>query len=190
MPADRTHAPPDPAVRDGSTAFTAAVVTASDGVASGHRDDDSGAEVGELLRGNGLRVVRRAVVPDERDVIAALLRELADEDRVDVIAITGGTGFGPRDVTPEATEDVIDRGAPGFAEAMRAAGRAVTPLADLSRGVCGVRGQTIILDLPGSPRGATESLSAVVGLLPHALELLAGRTRHHPPGHGDTSTTG
>jgi molybdopterin adenylyltransferase len=123
------------------------------------------------------------VTPDDREAIAGHLRALADDD-VALIAITGGTGFGPRDVTPEATLDVVDRQAPGLAEAMRAAGRAITPLADLSRGVCGVRGRTLIVDLPGSPKGATESLAAILGLLPHALDLLGGETAQHPGGHG------
>ncbi len=162
---------------------TAAVVTASDGVASGHREDGSGAAVAALLEQHGFGVVARRVVPDERAGIATVLRELADDDLA-LVAITGGTGFGPRDVTPEATRDAIEREAPGLAEAMRASGRAATPMADLSRGVCGIRGRTLIVDLPGSPRGAVESLAAVIELLPHALDLLAGDTRHHPPGHG------
>jgi molybdopterin adenylyltransferase len=157
---------------------SAAVVTVSDGVSSGHREDASGAAVADLLAEHGWDVVRREVVPDERSRIAALLAALADETAVAVVAVTGGTGFGPRDVTPEATEDVCHRAAPGLAEAMRAAGRASTPMADLSRGVCVIRGSTLIVDLPGSPRGATESLAAIIGLLPHAADLLAGDTAH------------
>jgi molybdenum cofactor synthesis domain-containing protein len=140
----------------------------------------SGQSVAAMLTAAGFSV-ERAVVPDDRVAIAALLVELADHGRRALVAVTGGTGLGPRDVTPEATRDVIEREVPGFAEAMRAAGRAVTPRADLSRGVCGVRGTTLIVDLPGSPKGATESLAAVIDLLPHALDLIGGDTEHRGP---------
>lgn len=158
----------------------ATVVTASDGVHHGARHDASGAAVEAQLAAAGFHVTR-TVVPDDRETIAALLRRLADDDRRALVVVTGGTGFGPRDVTPEATRDVIEREAPGLAEAMRAAGRIMTPRADLSRGVCGVRGTTLILNLPGSPKGATESLGAVLELLPHALDLIDGDTEHHAP---------
>ena len=133
--------------------------------------------VAAQLEAAGFRVARE-VLPDDRWTIAALLTRLADEERVPLVVVTGGTGLGPRDVTPEATRDVIEREVPGFAEAMRAAGRAITPRADLSRGVCGVRGTTLIVDLPGSPKGATESLAAIVGLLGHAIALIGGDTAH------------
>ena len=155
----------------------ATVVTASDRSAAGTRDDLSGPAVADLLAAAGFDVARE-VVPDDREVLAALLRRLADEGGQRLIVVTGGTGLAPRDVTPEATRDVIEREVPGLAEAMRAAGRARTPKADLSRGVCGIRGTTLIVDVPGSVRGATESLDAIIGLLPHALDLLEGHTEH------------
>jgi molybdenum cofactor synthesis domain-containing protein len=156
----------------------AAVLTVSDGVAEGSREDDSGRVVAVALDAAGLEVVRREVVPDERDRIERALRDLAAS--ASLVVTTGGTGFGPRDVTPEATRAVIEREAPGLAEAMRAAGRAGTPMADLSRGVAGTIGAALVLNLPGSVRGAVESLEAVVPVLPHALELLAGHTAHRP----------
>lgn len=174
------HGSPHPSPLEGADRRRAAVVTASDGVSAGERSDRSGPAVVAQLRAAGFTVPAIEVVPDERDVIADTLRRLVDEDGIAVVAITGGTGFGPRDVTPEATLEVIDRAAPGLAEAMRAAGRQHTPMADLSRGVCGIRGRTLLLNLPGSPKGATESLDAVLGLLPHALDLLAGDTAHVP----------
>lgn len=165
-------------------AFAAAVVTVSDGVAHGARDDRSGDLAEELLRGAGLDVVERAVVPDERSEIEARIRALGDAE-IALIVTTGGTGFGPRDVTPEATRAVIDREAPGLAEAMRRAGLEKTPMAALSRAVAGSRGATLILNLPGSPKGVRESLEAVLDVVPHALELLSGATGEHPTGHAE-----
>ncbi|HXF56911.1 MAG TPA: molybdenum cofactor synthesis domain-containing protein [Actinomycetota bacterium] len=159
----------------------AAVVTVSDGVARGVREDASGRAVAELLERSGFAVVRREVVPDDRPAIERALRDLAAAG-VGLVVTTGGTGLGPRDVTPEATRAVLEREAPGLAEAMRAAGRGTTPFAALSRGLVGSVGRTLVLNLPGSARGAVESLSAVLPVLPHALDLLAGRTEHGPAG--------
>ena len=154
----------------------AAVLTVSDGVHAGTREDVSGPSVAKLLTRAGFQIVHR-VVPDERDEIERALVELGGE--VSLVVTTGGTGFAPRDVTPEATRAVIDREAPGLAEAMRAAGRATTPNADLSRGIAGTIGEAVVVNLPGSPAGATESLEAILAILPHAIDHLAGDTEHH-----------
>lgn len=158
---------------------TSAIITCSDRVSRGEAVDTAGPMLADLLEQAGLPVGEHVVLPDERDMIGAALRRLCDEDNVALVVVTGGTGFAPRDVTPEATRDVIDREAPGLSEAMRAAGRAATPLADLSRGVCGIRGRTLLLNLPGSRKGAVESLEAVLGIIPHALELVANRPDTH-----------
>jgi molybdopterin adenylyltransferase len=155
------------------------VLTVSDGVAQSVREDASGRAVAEALAGAGFEVARREVVPDQRDRIEGILRELAADAAL--VVTTGGTGLGPRDLTPEATRAVLDREAPGLAEAMRAAGRASTPMADLSRGVAGSIGPALVVNLPGSPGGAVESLKAVLPVLPHALELLSGAAVHGPP---------
>lgn len=148
------------------------VLTVSDRAARGTYADEGGPLVRELVEGAGGEVVAHAIVPDERDQIEATLREWADDFGVEVILTTGGTGLGARDVTPEATRAVLDREAPGLAEAMRAAGMRQTPYAALSRQVCGVRGRTLIANLPGSPKAAAECLDAILPVLPHAVEML------------------
>jgi molybdenum cofactor synthesis domain-containing protein len=156
--------------------FTAAVVTVSDSCARGERVDVSGPAVAEILERLGYRVVARKIVQDDSMQIQNALVHLALEARL--IVTTGGTGIADRDVTPEATEAICERVIDGVAERMRSEGRKQTPFASLSRGVCGVRGRTLILNLPGSPSGAVESLQAVVELVPHALNLLEGDTEH------------
>jgi len=153
----------------------ALVLTISDGVSAGTRQDESGIALGDRLAEAGFRVDRRAV-SDDRAIIEAALREAAQE-HVFVIS-TGGTGLTPRDVTPQATLAAVDYEVPGLAEAMRAAGRAVTPMADLSRGVVGVIGRSLVVNVPGSPKAAVESLAAIEPTLGHALETLAGPYDH------------
>ncbi|MGH2754950.1 MAG: MogA/MoaB family molybdenum cofactor biosynthesis protein [Actinomycetota bacterium] len=157
--------------------FRASVVTVSDGVSAGSRADSSGDLAEGLLTAAGFTMAERTVVADDLDAIATLLETIASSG-VDLLVTTGGTGFGPRDVTPEATRRVIEREAPGLAELMRAAGLAHTPMAALSRAIAGIKGTTLILNLPGSPKAVEENLRAVLPVLPHALETLAGRTEH------------
>lgn len=153
------------------------VLTISDSVAAGKAEDRSGPSVIARCRELGWTIASSSVCADDRAAIEAFLKETADSNNSDVILTTGGTGLGPRDVTPEATEAVVERLIPGFPERMRAAGLAKTPRSILSRATAGIRGKTIIINLPGSPRGAVESLDVVADLLPHAVDILHG-ARH------------
>ena len=154
--------------------FTAAVVTVSDRGSRGERADGSGPRIEALLKERGYDVVHREIVPDEAGEIERALVRLADERDVALVLTTGGTGFSPRDVTPEATERACTRMVPGIPEAMRAASLRVTPRGMLSRGAAGIRGGTLIVNLPGSPRAALENLEAVLPALEHGLEMLRG----------------
>jgi len=150
------------------------VITVSDGVHAGQRDDLSGDILDELLRGDGFDVVRR-IVPDELGTIAGAIRELVDEGAL-LVVTTGGTGFAPRDVTPEATRTVLDREAPGIAEAIRADAVVRTPHALLSRGIAGLRGGALVVNLPGSPGGCRDGFAVIQPALRHGIELAAGDT--------------
>jgi molybdenum cofactor synthesis domain-containing protein len=156
----------------------AAVLTLSDAGSRGERVDTAGPAISEMLRNADFEVVETAVLPDDVEAISALLQRWADEAHYGLVVTTGGTGLGPRDRTPEATAAVLDYRVDGMAEAMRAAGIASTPYAMLSRGIAGVRGRTLIVNLPGSERGARENLETVLPVLHHATRLLVGDTEH------------
>lgn len=149
------------------------ILTVSDKGARGEREDRSGPTLGKMMAAAGAEIVRTHILPDEIDEIRAVLIKWSDEG-LDLILTTGGTGFSPRDWTPEATRAVIEREAPGIAEAMRAAGMKKTPTAMLSRGVAGLRKSTLIINLPGSEKGARESLEAIMDALPHGIDVLKG----------------
>jgi molybdopterin adenylyltransferase len=151
------------------------ILTVSDRGARGERQDESGQVIRNSLASLGVQIKEYAIVPDERKIISAKLKEWADEAQLDLIVTTGGTGLSPRDFTPEATLAVIDRLAPGFTEVMRAESLKKTPLAMLSRAIAGIRKSTLIINLPGSPKAVEECLEAILPALPHAIEVLQGK---------------
>lgn len=155
------------------------ILTVSDRSSQGERPDASGPALAELIRSQSWQILQQEIVPDERDVIKEVLQTWADSGDTDVILATGGTGFAPRDVTPEAAREVIERLTPGLDEAMRSASLKVTPHAMLSRAVSGIRKRTLIVTLPGSPKGATENLQVILPALEHAIKLL----REEDAGH-------
>lgn len=156
----------------------AVVMTLSDAGARGEREDRSGATLVQLLKDLGAEIIATRILADDMDLLVQSLKEFADRDDVNLIVTTGGTGLGPRDNTPEATQRIIEREAPGIAEAIRAESLKATPMAMLSRGVCGVRSGTLIINLPGSPKAVKESFAVIAPVLTHALDLLAGKTNH------------
>jgi molybdenum cofactor synthesis domain-containing protein len=160
------------------TQIHAVVITASDACSRGEREDKSGEALVELLKELGAQIIAKEILADDLGPLAAKLREYADRPDVNLVITTGGTGLGARDNTPEATLRVIEREAPGLAEAMRIETLKKTPMAMLSRGVCGLRSGTLIVNLPGSPKAVRESFEVIKPVLNHATELLGGKTRH------------
>ena len=154
--------------------FSVAIITVSDRAAAGERDDCSGPELAQLVTRRLGCVVETSIVPDDRPAIEAQLIKSVDGLKVDLVLTTGGTGVSPRDITPDVTRDLVDREVPGVAELMRLEGRRYTPMAMISRAICGIRGHSVILNLPGSPKGAVENLEAVMSLLPHLIEKVQG----------------
>ncbi|HJT66374.1 MAG TPA: MogA/MoaB family molybdenum cofactor biosynthesis protein [Pyrinomonadaceae bacterium] len=161
-----------------STSIRAAVITVSDACSRGEREDDSGAALVELLKASAAEVVETGILSDDLEPLVQRLEKIARRGDINLIITTGGTGLGPRDNTPEATLRVIEREAPGIAEAIRAESLKVTPMAMISRGVAGVASETLIINLPGSPKAVRESFAVIQPVLAHAVDLLAGNTRH------------
>jgi molybdenum cofactor synthesis domain-containing protein len=154
--------------------FRAVIIVVSDRGARGEREDGSGPEIARMLEAAGLEIIGRRIIPDEKEMIRQMLLEWCDGGDADLILTTGGTGVSPRDVTPDATREVLDREIPGMAEAMRRQSAAITPHAMISRALAGIRGRTLIINLPGSPKGATENLSVLLPALTHAIEKIKG----------------
>ena len=159
----------------------AKILVLSDRTAEGRREDTSGLAVRDVLESHGWQVVALEILPDDEEQIRNRLKDWTEPDDCDAVFTTGGTGLGPRDVTPEATRSVITREIPGIAELMRAQGTKSTPRAALSRGVAGTRKDKLIINLPGSPRGARESVESIIGILAHAIDQVQGRTEHSEP---------
>jgi molybdopterin adenylyltransferase len=162
-----------------STAIRAVVITVSDACSRGERKDESGEALVRLLQEIGAEIVATTIVPDDREPLAETIRAFADRADVNLIITTGGTGFSPRDNTPEATLAVIERAAPGLSEAMRMETLKQAPMAMISRGVCGIRSGALIINLPGSPKGVRESFAVIKPVLNHAIALLSGSSQNH-----------
>ena len=160
--------------------YSVGILTISDKGSAGEREDLSGPAIREVVAGAGAVVVRARVIPDERDIITNTLVAWADAGDLDLVLTTGGTGLAARDVTPEATRSVMEREVPGIAETLRAESLKKTPMAMISRGVAGIRGRTLIVNLPGSPRAVRECLEVLLPVLPHAVETLRGPVEEHP----------
>jgi molybdopterin adenylyltransferase len=157
--------------------FKAVIITVSDRGARGEREDLSGPEISGMLQAIGMEIVGRRIIPDEKEIIRKALLEWSDGEKADLILTTGGTGVSPRDVTPDATREVIEREVPGMGETMRHQSYTVTPHAMISRALAGIRGRTLIINLPGSPKGARENLSVLMPALAHAIEKIKGDER-------------
>ena len=154
----------------------AAIITSSDSGYAGEREDKSGPVIREILEANGYEVVHTILLPDDRKMLSERMAEIADSGAAELILTTGGTGFSPRDITPEATEDIIDRRVPGIPEAMRAYSMTITKRAMLSRATAGIRKKTLIINLPGSPKAVKESLEYIIDALGHGIEIMTGET--------------
>ena len=157
--------------------FNAGIITVSDKGSQGKREDLSGPAIAEMLAGSSIEIKHKLIIPDDVDQIQKAIIQFADTEKLDLILTTGGTGVSPRDLTPDATRKVIDKEIPGMAEAMRIASSRITPHAMISRAIAGIRGRCLIINLPGSPKGATENLTAVLPALAHAIEKIKGDDR-------------